>query len=96
MRIISRLLEATVALVFVFGLLGSLLTGAKAGRRALGRRQYSGVLNPETWAGGYAGSMGWDGRVLPRSHEGAHGKAVRRRRRARPLRGRQPPRRTNW
>jgi hypothetical protein len=28
MRIVSRLLEGTVALVFVFGLLGSLLTGA--------------------------------------------------------------------
>ena len=37
MRIVSRLLEGIVALVFVFGLLESLLTGGKAGARGLGR-----------------------------------------------------------
>src|SRR5262245_52142451 len=65
MRIVSRLLEGTVALMFVFGLIGSLLTGAKPGGRGLGRRSYSGERSSEIWTGGYAGSMGWDGQALP-------------------------------
>ena len=64
MRIVSRLLEGTVALVFVFGLLGSLLTGGKPGGRGLGRRASSGQSS-EAWIGGYAGAMGWDGQALP-------------------------------
>jgi hypothetical protein len=68
MRIVSRLLEGTIALVFVFGLLGSLLTGAKPGGRGLGRRAYSGQSS-EAWIGGYAGAMGWDGQVLPAKSE---------------------------
>ena len=68
MRIVSRLLEGTVALVFVFGLLGSLLTGSKPGGRGLGRRPYSGQSS-EAWIGGYAGAMGWDGQVLPAKSE---------------------------
>lgn len=83
MRIVSRLLEGTVALVFVFGLLGSLLTGAKAGGRGLGRRAYSGQSS-EAWIGGYAGAMGWDGQVLPLRNETG----------SPPPRGRQPVRLT--
>jgi hypothetical protein len=70
MRIVSRLLEGIVALVFVFGLLESLLTGGRTGARGLGRRISSGQSS-EAWIGGYAGAMGWDGQVLPaRSAEG--------------------------
>lgn len=65
MRIVSRLLEGTIALVFAFGLLGSLLTGAKPGGRGRGRRPYSAERSSEIWTGGYAGAMGWDGQVLP-------------------------------
>ena len=68
MRIVSRLLEGTMALVFVFGLLGSLLTGAKPGGRGLGRKAYSGQSS-EAWIGGYAGAMGWDGQALPSRSE---------------------------
>src|SRR5678816_2823163 len=68
MRIVSRLLEGIVALVFVFGLLESLLTGGRLGGRALGRRSYSGQSS-EAWIGGYAGAMGWDGQVLPAKSE---------------------------
>jgi hypothetical protein len=64
MRIVSRLLEGIVALVFVFGLLESLLTGGRPGGRGLGRRASSGQSS-EAWIGGYAGAMGWDGQVLP-------------------------------
>ena len=64
MRIVSRVLEGIVALVFVFGLLESLLTGGRLGGRALGRRASSGQSS-EAWIGGYAGAMGWDGQVLP-------------------------------
>jgi len=70
MRIVSRLLEGIVALVFVFGLLNSLLTGGRPGARGLGRRASSGQSS-EAWIGGYAGAMGWDGQVLPaKSAEG--------------------------
>ena len=65
MRIVSRLLEGIVALVFVFGLLESLLTGGRPGARGLGRRAYSGQSS-EAWIGGYAGAMGWDGQCCPR------------------------------
>src|SRR3954469_14686253 len=68
MRIVSRLLEGIVALVFVFGLLESLLTGGRAGGRVLGRRASSGQSS-EAWIGGYAGAMGWDGQVLPAKSE---------------------------
>ncbi|HJY75220.1 MAG TPA: hypothetical protein VKE95_01250 [Burkholderiales bacterium] len=68
MRIVSRLLEGTVALVFVFGLLGSLVTGSKPGGRGLGRRASSGQSS-EAWIGGYAGAMGWDGQALPAKSE---------------------------
>ena len=68
MRIVSRLLEGIVALVFVFGLLESLLTGGRPGGRGLGRRAYSGQSS-EAWIGGYAGAMGWDGQVLPTKSE---------------------------
>ena len=64
MRIVSRLLEGIVALVFVFGLLESLLTGGRPGARGLARRAYSGQSS-EAWIGGYAGAMGWDGQALP-------------------------------
>ena len=64
MRIVSRLLEGIVALVFVFGLLESLLTGGRTGARGLGRRISSGQSS-EAWIGGYAGAMGWDGQMLP-------------------------------
>jgi hypothetical protein len=84
MRIVSRLLEGIVALVFVFGLLGSLLTGAKPGGRALGRRPYSGERSSEIWTGGYAGAMGWDGQVLPAKTEAG----------SPPSRGRRPARLT--
>src|SRR5215470_7359448 len=69
MRIVSRLLEGAIALVFIFGLLGSLLTGSKPGGRGLGRRRYSGERSSEIWTGGYAGAMGWDGQVLPSKSE---------------------------
>src|SRR4051812_11792497 len=68
MRIVSRLLEGIVALVFVFGLLQSLLIGGRPGGRGLGRRAYSGQSS-EAWIGGYAGAMGWDGQVLPARSE---------------------------
>jgi hypothetical protein len=68
MRIVSRLLEGIVALVFVFGLLESLLTGGRTGARGLGRRISSGQSS-EAWIGGYAGAMGWDGQVLPAKSE---------------------------
>ena len=68
MRIVSRLLEGIVALVFVFGLLESLLTGGRTGARGLGRRVSSGQSS-EAWIGGYAGAMGWDGQVLPAKSE---------------------------
>jgi hypothetical protein len=68
MRIVSRLLEGIVALVFVFGLLESLITGGRTGRRALGSRVYSGQSS-EAWIGGYAGAMGWDGQPLPAKSE---------------------------
>jgi hypothetical protein len=68
MRIVSRLLEGIVALVFVFGLLESLLTGGRLGGRGLGRRAHSGQSS-EAWIGGYAGAMGWDGQVLPAKSE---------------------------
>ena len=68
MRIVSRLLEGIVALVFVFGLLESLLTGGRTGARGLGRRISSGQSS-EAWIGGYAGAMGWDGQVLPAKTE---------------------------
>jgi hypothetical protein len=42
MRIVSRLLEGIVALVFVFGLLEPLLVGGRPGARVLARRAYSG------------------------------------------------------
>jgi hypothetical protein len=81
MRIVSRLLEGIVALVFVFGLLESLITGGRSGTRGLGRRPYSGQSS-EAWIGGYAGAMGWDGQVLPvKSETGSS-----------PSRGRQPTR----
>jgi len=65
MRIVSRLLEGIVALVFVFGLLESLLTGGRTGARGLGRRISSGQSS-EAWIGGYAGAMGWDGKCCRR------------------------------
>jgi len=68
MRIVSRLLEGIVALVFVFGLLEPLLTGGRTGARGLGRRISSGQSS-EAWIGGYAGAMGWDGQVLPAKSE---------------------------
>lgn len=68
MRIVSRLLEGIVALVFVFGLLESLLTGGRPGARGLARRAYS-RQSSEAWIGGYAGAMGWDGQVLPAKGE---------------------------
>jgi hypothetical protein len=68
MRIVSRLLEGIVALVFVFGLLQSLLIGGRPGARGLGRRASSGQSS-EAWIGGYAGAMGWDGQVLPAKSE---------------------------
>jgi len=68
MRIVSRLLEGIVALVFVFGLLESLLTGGRTGARGLGRRISSGQSS-EAWIGGYAGAMGWDGQVLSAKSE---------------------------
>src|SRR3954463_8803182 len=68
MRIVSRLLEGIIALVFVFGLLESLLTGGRPGARGVGRRPYSGQSS-EAWIGGYAGAMGWDGQVLPARRE---------------------------
>jgi len=68
MRIVSRLLEGIVALVFVFGLLNSLLTGGRPGARGLGRRASLGQSS-EAWIGGYAGAMGWDGQVLPAKSE---------------------------
>jgi hypothetical protein len=83
MRIVSRLLEGIVALVFVFGLLQSLLVGGRPGARALGRRSYSGQSS-EAWIGGYAGAMGWDGQVLPAKSETG----------SPPSRGRQPARLT--
>ena len=83
MRIVSRLLEGIVALVFVFGLLESLLTGGRTGARGLGRRISSGQSS-EAWIGGYAGAMGWDGQVLPAKSETE----------SRPSRGRRPARLT--
>jgi len=68
MRIVSRLLEGIVALVFVFGLLQSLLIGGRPGARALGRSASSGQSS-EAWIGGYAGAMGWDGQALPPKSE---------------------------
>ena len=68
MRIVSRLLEGIVALVFVFGLLQSLIIGGRPGARGLGRRASSGQSS-EAWIGGYAGAMGWDGQVLPAKNE---------------------------
>lgn len=68
MRTVSRLLEGIVALVFVFGLLESLITGGRPGARGLARRAYSGQSS-EAWIGGYAGAMGWDGQVLPAKSE---------------------------
>src|SRR3954470_11922962 len=82
MRIVSRLLEGIIALVFVFGLLESLLTGGRSGARGLGRRASSGQSS-EAWIGGYAGAMGWDGQVLPVKSETDV-----------PSRGRRPPRLT--
>jgi len=83
MRIVSRLLEGIVALVFVFGLLESLLTGGRTGARGLGRRISSGQSS-EAWIGGYAGAMGWDGQVLPSKSETG----------SPPARGRRPARLT--
>jgi hypothetical protein len=68
MRIVSRLLEGIVALVFVFGLLQSLLIGGRPGARGLGRKASSGQSS-EAWIGGYAGAMGWDGQALPPKSE---------------------------
>jgi len=68
MRIVSRLLEGIVALVFVFGLLESLITGGRTARRGLWRRASSGQSS-EAWIGGYAGAMGWDGQALPPKSE---------------------------
>jgi len=91
MRIVSRLLEGTMALVFVFGLLGSLLTGSKPGGRGLGRRPYSTrPPSTEAWIGGYAGAMGWDGQVLPSKSE-AGSPPARGRRPARLTRARRQP-----
>ena len=86
MRIVSRLLEGIVALVFVFGLLNSLLTGGRPGARGLARRAYSGQSS-EAWIGGYAGAMGWDGQVLPAKSE-AGSPASRRRKPAQLTRAR--------
>src|SRR5262245_14277190 len=85
MRIVSRVLEGIVALVFVFGLLESLLTGRGPGARGLARvewrvagggrgaggvgRRASSGQSSEAWIGGYAGAMGWDGQVLPAKSE---------------------------
>jgi hypothetical protein len=82
MRIVSRLLEGIVALVFVFGLLQSLLIGGRPGARGLGRKASSGQSS-EAWIGGYAGAMGWDGQVLPAKSETGS-----------PSRGRRPARLT--
>ena len=60
MRIISHLLAATVALVFVFGLLGSLLSASRASSRAFGRRSF-GLAGAQAWVTGFGGSMGGDG-----------------------------------
>jgi hypothetical protein len=60
MRVVSELLEATIALVFVFGLLGSLLTGSKMSSGALARRS-SRLAGAQAWVTGFGGSMGWDG-----------------------------------
>src|SRR4029077_11979965 len=78
MRIVSRLLEGIVALVFVFGLLESLLTGGGPGARGLGRRASSGQSS-EAWIGGYAGAMGWDGQALPPKSETGSSPSRRRR-----------------
>jgi hypothetical protein len=59
MRLVSHLLGATIALVFVFGLLGSLLTGSKAPGRLLARR--SRLVGAHAWVSGFGGNMGWDG-----------------------------------
>ena len=65
MRLVSHMLGATIALVFVFGLLGSLLTGSKASGRVLARRPR--LTGAQAWVSGFGGNMGWDGFSPPAS-----------------------------
>jgi hypothetical protein len=71
MRAISYLLDATIALVFIFGVLGALLTGSRTGSRRLARRSaaQSGLTDAQAWVSGFGGSMGWDGAAPPRAAE---------------------------
>jgi hypothetical protein len=68
MRAISYLLEATIALVFIFGVLGALLTGSRVSSRPLARRA-TGLVGAQAWVSGFGGSMGWDGAAPPRAAE---------------------------
>jgi hypothetical protein len=73
MRVISYVLEATIALVFIFGVLGALLTGSRNGSRSRLRRfatQSVGLAGAQAWVSGFGGSMGRDG-AAPRAAEEA-------------------------
>jgi hypothetical protein len=63
MRVISELLEAAIAL-FVYEMLGSLLTGSRMSSGALARRS-SRLVGEHAWVTGFGGSMGWDGSPPP-------------------------------
>jgi len=66
MRIIGRLLEATLAVTFIFGLLlgRSKHSGRRRDRRAL---SFSRPPGRDTYVSGYTGATGWDGYVVPPS-----------------------------
>ena len=69
MRFISYLLEAAIALVFVFGVIGHLLSGSRTSSRLAARRSY-GLTNSQAWVSGFGGTMGWDGDPPSRRPEG--------------------------
>lgn len=60
MRVISEALEATIALVFILGLLGSLLGGSRAASRQVPSHAPR-LDGAQAWVSGFGGSMGWDG-----------------------------------
>jgi hypothetical protein len=60
MRYVSYLLEATIALVFIFGAIESLLGGSRSSARLLAPGSF-GLTDSHAWVSGFGGSMGWDG-----------------------------------
>jgi len=70
MQILSRLLEAAMAVVFVFGLLGSLISGSRMSSRPLARRAVADAKD-RARVSGFGGTMGWDGFDQPASPGGS-------------------------